>query len=412
MTRLLALLTVLAMLASACTSAGETQPDRSPNDCPQAYADGLNDWAAAGFSGTIAITREGELECAAGYGSADRADDRANTPQTVYSIGSVSKAFTAAAIYRLVDDHRLRLDDTAGAILPSLRGPAAHATVRQLLLHVSGLAGSIGPDHAPLSHAAAIRKLSTLRRAYAPGTHYLYSNAGYALLALIIDKVSGNYRRFMTTRILDAPGAVRSRGFWDGEPAAIGPRAVGYLDGGPTDQMGEFTGPHWALSGNGDLAMTTHDLAEWTYALFNGDILSQRSTRAITTGQVARGDGASATPGWVRFPKQRYGEPVIATSGGGGDIGHDVVVAWLPRSRRVVAIASNTPVTRAEDVLTAIGPTLVTEGAIPPPDEPRASVDPSELQGVAGTYRLDQRSSCEVSVHDDELAVTAHGRKA
>ena len=408
MTRVLALLTAIALLTSACTSAGDTPPARSSNDCSKAYSDGLDAWAKAGFSGTVAISRNGEFECLAGYGSAGRADDTANTPDTVYSIGSISKAFTASAILRLVDEGRVRLGDRAGEIIPSLRGPSARATVRQLLLHTSGLTGSIGADHAPLGRAAAIRNLSKLRRAYPPGTRYLYSNAGYTLLALIIDKLSGSYRNFLATQILDAPRGVRSRGFWDGAPTASGPRAVGYLDGGPTEQMGEFAGPHWALSGNGDLAMTPRDLAAWTYALFSDDLLSRRSTRAIATGQTDRGDGTSATPGWVRFPRARFGEPVIATSGGGGDIGHDAVVAWLPRSKRVVAIASNTPVVRAEDLLTAIAPALVAGNAVPPPDEPNASVDPAVLRATAGTYRLEQGSSLEVSVHDDGLAVTAH----
>ena len=411
MTRLLALLTALALLTSACTSAGDTPPGRSSHDCPKTY-EGLESWAKAGFSGTVAVSRDGEFECVAGYGSADRADDQANTPDTVYSIGSVSKAFTATAIYRLVDDDRLRLGDRAGEILPSLRGPAARSTVRQLLLHTSGLTGSIGADHAPLGRAAAIRELGNLRRAYEPGARYLYSNAGYTLLALIVDELSDGYRDFMAKHILDTPDGSRSRGFWDGEPAAGDQRAVGYLDGGPTDHMGEFNGPHWALSGNGDLAMTTRDLATWTYALFSGDILSRRSTRAVGTGQIVRDDGASATAGWVRFPAAKFGEPVVATSGGGGGIGHDVVVAWLPRSKRVVTIASNTPVVRAEDLLTAIAPALVAGETVPPPDRPHASVDPAVLRDAAGTYRLDRDSSFDVSARDNELTITAYGPEA
>ncbi|UYM07580.1 serine hydrolase domain-containing protein [Solicola gregarius] len=413
MTRFIALVALATLLASACTTAGESPPDDSPQQCAATYADGLDAWAAAGFSGTVAISTGGTFDCVAGYGAADRDSDRTNAPDTVYSIGSISKAFTAAAIFRLVDTGRLRLGDRAGAIIPALHGLASRATVRQLLLHTSGLTGSIGADHAPLGRETAIRRLGRLHRAYAPGSHYLYSNAGYTLLALIIDKLAGKgYRGFMASQVLRTPDGVRSRGFWDGEPAARGPRAVGYLDGGPTEQLGDFAGPHWALSGNGDLAMTTHDLASWTHALFDGDVVSRTSTRGIARAGIDRGDGTSATPGWVRFPASAYGEPVIATSGGGGDIGHDAVVAWLPRSERAVAIASNTPVVRAEDLLTAIAPALVEGDPVPPPKTPAGSADPAELRAAVGTYHLDPGDSFGVAVRDDELDISAHGRRA
>ena len=412
MTRVLVLLMTLALLLSACSNSDDPQTESTSTSCPEKrYADGLDAWAGAGFSGTVAISRSGEFECVAGYGSADRADDRPNTPDTVFSIGSISKAFTAAGIYSLVDKHRLRLGATAGEIIPSLRGPAAHATVRQLLLHTSGLTGSIGADHAPLGRRTAIRRLGRLDRAYPPGEHFLYSNAGYTLLALIIDKLTGNYRDYQETRVLDQPDGVGSRGFWDGEPAAEGPRAIGYLDGGRSTQLGEFVGPYWALAGNGDLAMTTRDLASWTYALFDDDVVSPRSTRAIATPGVTREDGSAGTPGWVRFPAARFGEPVIATSGGGGDIGHDAVVAWLPRSKRVVAIASNTPVVRAEDLLVAIAPALVEDESVPPPSTPDVDVDPARLRAAAGTYTLGD-DTIDVAVHNDKLVVTPHGPDA
>ena len=115
-----------------------------PPTTPRARAtstEALSTWEAAGFSGSIAVTGAGAPECVAAFGVADPASGRANTPDTVFSLGSVSKAVTAAAVFRLVDAGALALDDRAGDLVPGLAGPATDATVEQLLVHTSGLAG-------------------------------------------------------------------------------------------------------------------------------------------------------------------------------------------------------------------------------------------------------------------------------
>lgn len=417
MRRFLTLLLLVTMLASGCTDAGpdSTASGRSAPDapCDPDVDEGLRAWADAGFSGTVAISTGGTIDCLAGYGPADRASGVANSVKTVFSIGSISKAFTAAAVLRLVDRGELDLDDRAGSILPGLRGPAAEATVRRLLLHTSGLSGSLGEDHVALGRATAVRRAAALRQRFRPGSRYLYSNAGYTLLALIIDRVSSRgYRDYLSSHILRMPGGDVAGGFWDGEPAARGPRARGYLDSGASEQRGDFPGPHWALSGNGDLAMTTRDLARWTRALFRGRIVSPKSTAMLTGPGVSRGKGRSATPGWTALDESVYGEPVIAASGGGGDIGQDAVVAWLPDSDRVVAVASNSPVVRAEDLLTTVAAALVGGKPVPPPEPVGAPVDRDELTRLAGRYRIDEDASLDVEAGSNGIAVTARGDEA
>lgn len=418
MHRYVAALTLTALLATACTGpdAGEAPDARTPpNRCSPEMDEGFRAWADAGFNGTVAISTHGRFDCLGGYGEADRDARTPNTTDTVFSIGSISKAFTAAAILTLVDHGKLRLGEHAETVLPGLHGPAARATVRRLLLHTGGLTGNLGGDHAPLDRDAAIRRAGRLRQAYRPGTHYLYSNAGYTLLALIAQQIAGEpYRHYLESTVLRLPGGAVAGGFWDGEPAAPGPRALGYLVGGPSHQRGEFAGPYWALAGNGDLAMTTGDLARWTYALFSGEVVSKRSTRLIARPGFPRGNGRTATPGWVTFAKPVYGEPVVATSGGGGDIGHDAVVARLPDSERVVAIASNTPGVRAEDLLTAVAPALIAGDPVPPPDSSSVAPDPKQLAAAAGAYRLrgPAGGSLDVKAHGDGLAVRADGEDA
>ena len=162
----------------------------------------------------------------------------------MFSIGSVTKAFTAATVLDLVAEGRLSLDDRVGRLLPELTGPVADVTVRQLLLHTSGLTGSHGQDHRPLDRDAALAAICRLDLAFTPGSDYEYSNAGYTLLALV-DREPSRARATASTprrRSCACPDGRVAGGFWDGAPAAPGPRAVGYLDGGRTGPAGRLRG--------------------------------------------------------------------------------------------------------------------------------------------------------------------------
>ncbi len=404
------------------TAACSTNPDRdtsradaaeATSECQPALDQAFGAWADSGFSGSVAISTGGEPDCLAGYGTADQGDDTPNTADTVFSIGSVTKAFTAAAVLDLVDQGELSLDDRAGDIVPGLDGPAAEATVQQLLLHTSGLTGAHGQDHVALDRDAAIAAIGGLEQAFEPGAKFLYSNAGYTLLALIVEEVSDtSFREHVVSRVLTMPDGDVVGGFWDGEPAAPGRRAVGYLEEGTVGESGDFTGPHWALEGNGGLAMTMRDLALWAQALFAGQLLSADATEAVRTLAFDQGDGTAEIPGWVAFDAAIYGEPVFTSAGGGGSVGHDVVVAVLPDSERVVAIASNTSVVTAEDLLAAVGPALLAGEPLPLPETQGGSVDPDAVAAIAGTYQLDSGGSFAVAAEDDRLGIAATGTDA
>lgn len=431
----------VAAPAAGCTSDTDTPEEGAAlaggaadvPACPPDLDEAFGAWAEAGFSGTIAVVTDGEPDCLAAYGTADAATGAPNTVDTVFAIGSVSKAVTAAAVYALVDDGKLTPTDRVGDLVPGLVGPAAEVTVEQLLVHTAGLTGDHGDDHQPLGHDGAVAAIGGLAQAFPPGTDHLYSNAGYTLLALVVEQVAGtDYRQFVASRVLMLPDGAVAGGFWDGDPAAAGPRAVGVLEDGSAGQPGDFVGPHWAMAGNGDLAMSTRDLAAWTDSLFRAEIVSPSSAAAIATPGFDHGDGTAETPGWVAMDESRFGEPVLAAAGGGGDTGQEAVVAWLPDSERVVAVASNTPDITAEDLLAAVGPALVA-GELPPPPagpsvNPDRGVDAEEIAALAGTYVLtrddathdsagdpESRSadgSFEVAPHDDGLAVTAAGPAA
>ncbi|WP_194813363.1 serine hydrolase [Nocardia sp. XZ_19_385] len=415
MNRLLAVLVGATVLGAVACTSDVDQPGApyaaSVERCEPALAEGLDRWAAAGFSGSIAYLVEGATVCAAGYRLADRDAEVPNVSDTVFSIGSVTKAFTAAAALDLVSRGELGLDVTAGELLSELRGPAARVTVRQLLLHTGGLTGSHGQDYSPLDREAAIRALGGLESAFEPGSAFLYSNAGYTLLALLVEEASGTgYREYVTSRLLNVPGGPVAAGFWNGEPAAPGPRAVGYQEDGSPGEGSDFGGPHWAIEGNGGLAMSTAELARWAGELFAGQVLGPPATAMLTSLRFERGDGVAEIPGWVAFGPDRYGEPVYATAGGGGT-GHNVTVVVLPESRRVLAISSNTADVSAEELLAAVGPAVVAGAPIPVP-RTGGAVDPAAVAAITGTYRLDGGATFGVAAQQDRLAVSATGAEA
>lgn len=416
----------LAVVASACTadlesgpatsdSGLEAEPAGSAADatmCDDATDTALDQWAAVGFSGSVAFATAGTFDCRGGYGLADRDGGEAITADTVFSIGSITKTFTAAAILGLVDDGVLALDDRVGDVLPAVEGPIAEATVEHLLTHAGGLRGSHGRDHEPLDAAAALDAIGQLEVVFQPGTETLYSNAGYTLLALIVETVSGaTSREWMVERVLTLPSGERIGGFWDGEPSAPGPKAVGYFDDGSAGVSGQFAGPHWGLDGNGGLAMTTGDLARWAQALLAGEIISPESLAIMTDPAFDLGDGTAEAMGWVVLDETVFGSPALATSGGGGAIGHQMAMVVFPDDDQIFVVSSNGPEFGAEQLLQSLLPQLIAGESIPTPP----SVTPVEagvVEELAGTYELGADAALDVGPGGEWVEIGATGPAA
>ncbi|MEM7340286.1 MAG: serine hydrolase domain-containing protein [Actinomycetota bacterium] len=404
----------LLLVATACTADIDTAAPSDQGACDPSIAAALSGWEAIGFSGTVAFLG-GDRECIGAYGSADPASAEPMTVGTTFSIGSVTKSVTAAAIGRLVANGELAYDDRAGDVVPGLGGPAGEATIEQLLLYTAGLTGSHGRDHDPLARNDAIAALSGLDIAHPAGEDFLYSNAGYATLALVVDAVTGDYRRFVADEVLQGTG-----GFWAGEPAAPEPRAVGIDSAGDVGFDGDFDGPHWALDGAGGVAMTAPELAAWTQALFTTDLGGPGGAEALMARAYDQGDGTAEVPGWVRLDAAIFGEPLLGSTGGGSSVGHEVTVAWLPESERVFVIASNAPDVPAEQLLQALIGDLVA-GRAPSAPEVGGAVPADVAEQVAGAWHLADSDSdseseavglVEIVVGEDGLVVTAWDGRA
>ena len=214
---------VLGLLPVAGSAAPVlTPPDAGIDGLMQAY-DGRVPGAA------VLVLHDGQPVFRRGYGLAVVEDGTAVTAASNFRLASVSKQFTAAAVLLLVEDGRLGLNQPARQWLPELPPAAAAITIRQLLSHTSGLLDYedlMDPADTRQVHDADVLTLLSRedRLNFAPGTQYRYSNSGYALLALIVGRASGqDFATFLQQRIFRPLGmahTVAHRTAWTRSPRA------------------------------------------------------------------------------------------------------------------------------------------------------------------------------------------------
>lgn len=238
--------------------------------------------------------RYGQAEVQRAYGQADLERGVANTIDSVFNAGSVSKQFTAAAVLLLASDGKLALDDDARKYLPELPAHERPITIDQLLSHTSGLRDFratdwlTGRDALPqnntdvLAYAARQRGLN-----HTPGESHLYTNTGYALLAIVVERAGGQpFAEFTRERLFKPAGMERTQ--WETDAQRLVPsRSVGYAEAEPADGRSA----RFALSptarhvvGNGGLLTTVGDLLRWNEALqhdaFGAQLAAQLEQRA------------------------------------------------------------------------------------------------------------------------------------
>ncbi len=244
-------------------------------------------------SASIAIVRGGEIVLAKAYGKAAEAIP-ASTPALPYQIASNSKQFTAMALLLLEDEGKLDLDDKVSKYLPGISG-GDQIALRQLLSHTSGLQDYWPQDYSfpammrPTTPQQILDIWAKKPLDYAPGTQWQYSNTGYVVAGLIVEKVSGEpLFSFLEKRVFKPLGM----GSVIDMDKAIGPtfpQGYGRAALGPV-RVEPPAAPGW-LYAAGELSMTPTDLAKWDIARINRALLpaddwaEQESTVKLTDGQ-------------------------------------------------------------------------------------------------------------------------------
>lgn len=298
----------------------------------------VGDGGAASMS--VAIIRGRDTLVRRAWGVADVATQRPAAEGTTYRIGSVSKQFTAALILKLVERGRLALGDTLGRYLTGLRPEWNALTIEQLLNHTSGLHREYRrPDrkteNLPGDTLVAFATRGTMLSA--PGTQFAYSNTGYMLLGVLVEKRHGKpYGQVLRDEIA-RPLGLASLG-WCGDTER-GPQAARGYERSAQGTLAPEDGPNPVQAlGAGGICATAGDLAAWSRALHTGRVLAPASYAAMTTPR-----GAAVASGYgfgVRAQRTAWGSPVIGHDG--GNPGFLAESAYFPAESLSVAILYNT----------------------------------------------------------------------
>lgn len=169
------------------------------------------------FSGVIAATADGQPIALLARGTLAGPNSARITADTRFNLASASKMFTAVAIGQLIDAGKVRLDDPIGAFVKDLEPETAAVTIRQLLTHSSGLGDFFKPENmtAMLKARTASDLLPLVahdKPTFTPGSHFAYSNSGFALLGILIERVSGlHYGEYLARKIFAPAGMTETR---------------------------------------------------------------------------------------------------------------------------------------------------------------------------------------------------------
>ena len=245
--------------------------------------------AAQTFSGVVLVADHGKPVFRRAYGLANREWNIPATPETVFRIASTTKTFTAAAILRLAEQGKLTLDDPIAKYYPATPAAWSGITLRNLLNHTSGIPDFVSTTNGFIRNGARLRDkpddLVALVRdkalEFAPGSKFHYSNTGYVLLGLVIQKVSGeSYSDYLSDAFFKPLGLAHTAydDFADGVPK----RASGYWRPYGAWEHARLMTPE-ASDASGALRSTADDLLAWDQALHRGNVLTPASRQAMFT---------------------------------------------------------------------------------------------------------------------------------
>ncbi len=272
-------LTIILLSIAGVSSAQNAVWQTSPKTIKK-VEDYLGKLDKIGYSGSVLVALNGKPVISRGYGYSDIERRLKNSPDTISTIGSITKQFTAAAILKLEMQGKLSTDDKITKYFQNVPPDKADITIHQLLRHSSGLIGGVGGDYEKITEAAFVEKVlsSTLR--FPVGTRFSYSNVGYSLLAIIIEKVSGqSYEQYLYANLWK-PAGMETTGYtrpnFDKNLIAVGYRRDERW-GKTTEKEWEKEAPYLHLKGNGGILSTTGELLKWDQALLTDKILSSKA---------------------------------------------------------------------------------------------------------------------------------------
>jgi CubicO group peptidase (beta-lactamase class C family) len=412
----IALAPAAIVLAPSPALARETAPETAPADPldTERMIEVIETEVDTGkFMGAVLVAQGDTPVIDRAWGMADLEWDIANTTDTRFRIGSVSKQFTAVATLLLAERGQLSLDAPIATYLEDTPPAWQAVTVRNLLRHTSGIPSftqleSFERDqYLPLSPDELIATFSALPLEFEPGAKFTYSNSGYVLLSKIVENVSGeSFSDFLDANIF-APLGMENSGLDD--PARILPRrTAGYSPAG--DDVNVINARYNDMgipSGAGAIYSTTHDLLKWQRGLFGGKLLSPAYLTEYLT--PSKHDALGG---------YRYAHGILI-GGEGKDrfYWHDGAIngftAWLshdPERDVTIAVLANLNGGAASKIGEQL--TMVSQGqeVVLPADRVAIPMSREEMAEYEGVYALSPDFKLTVFLEEDRLMTQATGQ--
>lgn len=291
------------------------------------------------FSGAVLVAQDDHILLEKGYGLANNADGSIVAPDTVFDVGSISKQFTAAAIVQLEGEGLLNVNDPISKYFDDVPSDKANITIHQLLTHSAGFTKDhFEGDLIPMTRDEAQQAIFALQLGYQPGEGYNYSNTGYTLLAILIEKVSGeSYTSYLKQTFFE-PLGMKHTGFYNDTIWDSLSVANTYFNEEDQGKPSDWAGPYWGVMGNGGVMSTVGDLFIWWKSLQNHSILSLKQTDKLFTRYISEGStGSFYGYGWS-IQDSPYGN--LITHNGGG-IGGNSDLAVYTDKNTIIIILSN-----------------------------------------------------------------------
>jgi CubicO group peptidase (beta-lactamase class C family) len=357
-------------------------------------------YSSWGFSGTVLVARGPEILLHKGYGFADLAQQVRNGTETRHPSLSVTKPILATAVLRLAESGVLDLDAPLSTYLGEFPESKTDATLHHLLTHTAGLAVR-GSDVGRPDRASFIEAMKEAPFESAPGQQRRYSNAGYSLVAAVVEEATGKRWQEVVREEVFAPAGMSDSAFAtdeDAPPTAFGyagtvhtPRALTLADGPP--EMAELW---WGAAGAAGIDGTVADLYRWQRSMTSGGLITAASAdRAFTAYIEDQGYGWHVDTTEEGTPRRWKG---------GGLPMYESKVAWYPDRDLVIVFAINNHFGWRVPLWNGLERILFgAEIDLPP----RPTLRATGASAMAGSYQLSDGGKIEIRADPNWVLVEA-----
>lgn len=358
----------------------------------------------------VGVYQNGRVTFAKGYGAANIELNAPITPETPFIMGSVSKQFTAASIALLAEQGKLRLDDDVRKYLPELPDYGKRITIEQLVHHTSGvrdfwtLVGAADMRYDDGYSVSDVLRLAARQKHlnFDPGTEYNYSNTGYVILGVIVQRVSGkSLREFAQEQIFGPLGMTHTQ-FHDDHNEPVQGRASAYapLPGG------RWTIDIWAndIVGQGGLMTTIGDLQKWDENFYTGTV----GGKAFLAQQLVQGvlnDGTKLSYAFGLEVLDYRGLPMVEHTGTTG--GYRTAITRFAAQHTSVATMCNVSTANSAALTHAVADIVLGSAFTKPAPAATRAVAVSAQQQSAPVVLTDaERDALVGRYYSDELDAT------